>query len=991
MDNPTLDSNLRYTAAIFDTHFKVFHELMSIKVLEILLVANAYDAYILEEDGSLASRIINEYKGLNLSRPPRITRAEGGEAALEAIRRCSFDLVLTMPHLAETDPFALGLSIKALKPKLPVILLAHGMQGLFPLPAHKDCTGIDQIFIWSGDADLLLAIVKSVEDRLNVEQDTRLAQVRVIILVEDSPLYRSYFLPRMYKEVVHQTQEVLDESLNAEHRLLKMRARPKILVAENFEAAMALFERYKPYLFGVVSDTRFPRAGVLDARAGIDFLSRIKQSIPDLPLLLISNESRNRALARRIPAQFLDKNAPRLFEDLHAWFLDHIGFGDIVFRQSDGSEVARASNLKQLEQILGRVPDESLRYHASRNRFSNWVMARAEIALASEMRKVQVSDFPDVAAIRDYLISNIHGLRKWRQKGVVGRFSPRQYDTEIADIVKMGHGGLGGKARGLAFVANLLRQALPLYEKFPGIDISTPATLVLATEVFDAFVRSNKLRPSQIGAKSDAHIIAEFADAELPAEVVEGLDAYLRGVRYPLSVRSSSLLEDAHHQPPSGLYWTVMIPNNNADRKVRLAQLVAAIKQVYASTWFERPRRFARGTAFRHRKEHMAVMIQRIAGRAWGQYHYPDISGLARSQNYYPIAPMRPGDGMAKIALGFGRIINCGEGGLRLCPRYPAMLPDFSKIEDILKNAQDLFYALPLQNDAAELDVQQDLVRRNVADALDEPPVRGLLSTYLPEDNRLRDSATPPGPKLVTFASILKHGAFPLAELLIEMLALGREGMGCHVELEFAVDLPRHRDEMPVFHVLQMRPMSAGSAPFDAAVTAEDEERAICYSSSAMGHGRYGPLTDIVLVNPDTFDAARTRDMAADIGRLNAGLKAQGRSYLLIGPGRWGSFDPWLGIPVKWQDIDGVQAIVELRNAALNADPSQGSHFFQQITTQDLPYLTVDERGEDFMRWSQVGRYPLTAASKFISHVRPSNPLTIKVDGSESRGVILSL
>ncbi len=988
MDNIALNPKLRYMATEFDTHFKVFHELMSIKVLEILLVASAYDAYILEEDGSLASRIINEYHGLNLSRPPRITRVEGGEAALEAIRHQPYDLVLTMPYLEDIDPFALGLSIKNLKPNLPVILLAHGVEGLFPLPSNKDCAGIDQIFIWSGDADLLLAIVKSVEDRFNVENDTRMAQVRVIILVEDSPLYRSFFLPLMYKEVVAQTQEVLDESLNEEHRLLKMRARPKILVAETYEAAMELFQRYKAYLFGVVSDTRFPRDGVLHPRAGADFLRRVKEDIPDLPMLLISNESRNRALARTIPAEFLDKNSPLLLEQLHAYFLDHIGFGDFVFRTADGSEVARASNLRQLELVLRTVPEEPLCYHASRNRFSNWIMARSEIALASQIRQARVSDFPDVDAIRDYLITSIHGLRKWRQKGVVGRFNPKEFDTQIADIVKIGHGSLGGKARGLAFVANLLRQSLRLYEKFPGIDIRIPTTLVLTTDGFDTFVRANDLRLSQLSNRSDRQIDTAFAAASLPEDMVADLRAFLDAVRYPLAVRSSSLLEDAHHQPLSGLYRTVMLPNRHADANVRLAQLTAAIQQVYASTWFEHPRRFKRSTAYQHRNDHMAVMIQQVAGRTWGAYHYPDISGLARSQNYYPFAPIRPDDGMAKIALGFGRVINTREGGLRFCPRYPAILPEFSKTEDILANAQQVFYALPL--DGASLDQGADLQRRHVTDALDDPPVLRQVSTYLPEDHRIRDSASLPGPKLVTFSGMLKHGIFPLAELLIEMLALGRAGMGCHVEMEFAVDLPDAAHEQPVFHVLQMRPMSAGGGPFDAALTATDEARALCLSSRAMGHGKYGPVTDIVFVDPDGFDAARTRDMAAEIGRVNAGLKAGKHSYLLIGPGRWGSFDPWLGIPVKWEDIDGARAIVELRNAVLNADPSQGSHFFQQITTRGLPYLTVDERGDDFIHWDRLRSFAPVQRAAFIHHVRPDQALVVKVDGRSSRGVVLS-
>ncbi len=591
MKNIPVNPNLKYMASDFDTHFKVFHELMSNKVSEILLVASPYDAYILEEDGSLASKIINEYRGLNLSRPPRLTRVDGALGALETIEKESFDLVITMPHLDDMDPFELGRSIKQRRPDLPVVLLAHSIRGLFPMPENKDSAGIDQIYIWSGDADLLLAIVKNVEDWHNVDADTEKAQVRVIILVEDSPLYRSYFLPLMYKEVVHQTQEVLDESLNEEHRLLKMRARPKILVADNFEDAQALYERYQSYLFGVVADTRFPRGGRLVEDAGVQFLKGVKKDIPDLPVLLISNEPHNRKQADAIPSLFLDKNSPRLFDELHAFFLDHLGFGDFVFRTADQKEVARASNLRQLEEILPDLPDEPLCYHASPNRFSNWIMARSEINLASQMRQLQISDFPDVSAIRQYLIGSIHGLRKWRQKGVVIQFNARTFDSQIADIAKIGKGSLGGKARGLAFVANLLRQSSWLYEKYKGIDIRVPPSVVITTDGFDLFIEQNQLRKSTCIQMSDEEIANAFALVQMPEQIETDLSAYLKSVRGPLSVRSSSLLEDAHHQPLAGLYDTFMIPNDHPDEAVRLAQLTAAVKQVYASAPRTKPMR----------------------------------------------------------------------------------------------------------------------------------------------------------------------------------------------------------------------------------------------------------------------------------------------------------------------------------------------------------------------------------------------------------------
>jgi DNA-binding NarL/FixJ family response regulator len=986
-----LNPKLGYMASEFDTHFKVFHELMSKKVLEILLVASPYDAYILEEDGSLAAKIINEYNGLNLSRPPRLTRVEGARKALENLQASAYDLVITMPHLDDMDSFELGLAIKSFKPDLPVILLAHSIHGLHPLPANKDHSGIDEIFIWSGDADLLLAIVKNVEDRLNVDKDTRIAQVRVIILVEDSPLYRSYFLPLIYKEVVHQTQEVLDESLNEEHRLLKMRARPKILVAENFETALGLYERYKPFVFSVVTDTRFPRDGQICADAGVQLLRHIKNEIPDLPLLLLSNEPHNRTLAETIPAQFLDKNSPYLFKSLHQFCLDHLGFGDFVFRQSDAREVGRASNLQQLEALLPTIPEEPLCYHAMRNRFSNWIMARSEIALASHLRQVQASDFPDVASMRQYLIASIHNLRIWRQKGVVSQFNAKVFDSQVTDIVKIGNGSLGGKARGMAFAANLLRQIPQLFEKYSGLDIRIPPTLVITSDGFDAFVTANDLKDPRYEHWGDSQIGNAFSRARIPNPIKKDLETYIKSVRYPLSIRSSSLLEDAHHQPLSGLYETIMIPNNHGNDEVRLQQLLAAIKQVYASTWFETPRRFTRSTAFRHRREQMAVMIQQIAGRSYGDYYYPAISGVARSQNYYSVGRIRPNDGMVKISAGFGRIINRGEGGLRFCPKYPNQIPDFSKIEDILANAQTHFYALQLTPTVESIKSGSDLQRREVSDALTEAPFKSLTSTYFPEDGRLRDTAVGPGQKVVTFAGVLKHNVFPLAEIVTDLLDIGHKGMGCHVEIEFAVDFGAADTQSPTFYLLQMRPMSLGGDPFDVEVTEENRTEALCYSSQTLGHGKYENISDIVYIKPDAFDPARTREMAKEISAVNATFAAlrDDVRYLLIGPGRWGSFDPWLGVPVKWEDIDNVGAIIELRDATLKADASQGSHFFQQITTNGIPYLTISQGTKDLIQWDRIRKLHTIAEAAYTCHVRLPKPLQIKCDGRSSQGAIL--
>jgi DNA-binding NarL/FixJ family response regulator len=982
-----------FQPADFDTHFKVFHELMGHKVLEILLVASPYDAYILEEDGSLAAKIIHEYSGLNLSRPPRLTRVASAQDALDAIVRERFDLVLAMPNPDDMNTYALGRALKARQSDLPVILLAHSVKGLPLPPEPAAAAGIDEVFIWSGDADLLLAIVKIVEDRLNAPADTRRAMTRILLLVEDSPLYRSYFLPRIYREVVHQTQKILEESLNEEHRLLKMRARPKILVAADYDSAWELFVTYREYLFGVISDTRFPRGGALAEAAGYELLRQVRREIPDLPVLLLSTEPRNRRRAARIPAEFLDKNDPKLFQKLHAYFLDFLGFGDFVFRTAAGKEVGRAANLKALEEVLPQIPDEPLCYHASRNRFSNWIMARGEITLASMLRRVQVSDFEDVDEMRAFIIASIRSLRRWRQKGVVADFASENYDAELSDFVKIGGGSLGGKARGLAFVANLLRQSHDLATRHPGVRIQVPRTLVITTTEFDSFVEQNELESLRDGDLGDTQIARRFEAADLPVDLVDALDCFLDQVTYPLSVRSSSLLEDAHFHPFAGLYKTFMVPNNCPDPAVRLAQLCTAIKLVYASLYFQAPRRFSSSTAFQLRKESMAVMIQQMVGRHYGDFFYPAISGIAQSQNYYPVGHLQPEDGVARIALGFGESVLGGKGGLRFSPRFPKFLPQFSKLEDILANAQQQFYALRMRGNPDQLyfDRGGNIEPREIHTAEEEFPVRALCSTYLPEEGRLRDGAHHQGPKILTFAAVLKYNRYPLAPLLDELLSLGRKGMGCPVEFEFSMNLSPDEDRPHEFHLLQMRPMSAAETPLAVEISDRERETAFCYSRSSLGHGRFDTITDIVQVSPRRFEAGETVAIAREIAALNAVLASEDRVYLLMGPGRWGSFDRWLGVPVKWADIDNVGAMMELRNAQLKADASQGSHFLQQLTSRGIPYITVTETegaGGDIIRWDQLAAAPVVARTRWLNHLRLPAPLVIKCNGRTSEGVI---
>lgn len=975
----------------FYSHFKLFHEMMPMKVKEILLVSSPYDAFIMEEDGSLASRIINEYSGLNLSHPPRVTRTASALEALSILDQKAIDLVITTPRLEEMDAFSLSIHMKKINPDLPVILLSHTPRGVFPLPENRDCSGIDKTFIWSGNSDLLLALVKNTEDHLNVSSDTLNARVRVLILVEDSPVYYSSFLPLIYKKIVKQTQAVLGVGLNEEHRLLRMRSRPKILLANTYEEALALYTRYRSYLLGIISDTRIPKNGQLTEDAGFLLLSRIKKEIADLPMLLLSSEPGNRERAGRIPAVFLDKNAPRLLSELHDFFMNHLGFGDFIFRMPDGTEVARAKDLRSLQARLPHIPDESLWHHARRNHFSNWIMGRSEITLASRFREVKASEFNDAKSLRNYIISGINEMKKWQQKGVVAQFGQNSFDATIMDFVKIGHGSLGGKARGLAFMATLLQQNMGIYEKYPDVEIRIPQTLVISTDGFEAFIQINSLKGLAGQSVPDETIRERFLGAELPDWLVRDLTVYLSQVDYPLSVRSSSLLEDAQFQPYAGLYKTYMIPNNHPSFKKRLDHLLTAVKLVYASTWYEGPRVFSRSTGSTPREEVMAVIIQELSGGAHGDFFYPAISGVAQSHNFYPIGPMKPEEGITHIALGLGKTVVEGEKTLRFSPTYPTLLPQFSRVDDILKNSQHHFYALRIRDypETLNFDRHCNLEKRDLDDARKEYPILSLASTYVSDEHRIRDTGTVSGEKVLTFAPVLKYGTFPLSGLLMDMQGLGKKGMGCPVEIEFSVNLNSQAGKKGEFNFLQIRPMVAGEDRFEVRIDPGDMANAFAFSRQALGNGKSEELADIIYVKPEAFKTDATVEIAAEISRMNAHLVHSNRRYLLAGPGRWGSSDRWLGIPVQWQHISGVGAIIELRNDRLKADPSQGSHFFQNITSQGIFYVTVTEGSEDFLDWNWINGLSTIRETAHARHVRLDRPMSIKIDGRASRCVMV--
>ncbi len=965
---------------------------MAKRVSEILLVSSPYDAFTMEEDGRLAERIIHEYRGLNLTRPPRLTWASTAKEALSRLSSDKFDLVITMPRLNDMEPYALGKEIKKNYKNIPVFLLLHGSANMLSDKRYSDRSSIDAIYVWQGNTDLLLAVIKNVEDGMNVEYDTRRAKVRVIIMVEDSPLYRSSLLTALYKEIVMQTQAVMEESLNEEHRILRMRARPKILVADNYEDAEALYRKFLPYLIGVISDVRFPKENIPESEAGFSLLSMIKQESPDIPLLMMSSEEENRPKASLIPAVFLNKNSPSLHSEIRSFFVNYLGFGDFVFRLADGTELVRAGTLREMEKLLPAIPDESIFYHASRNHFSTWLMARSEILLASKLKPVKITDFDNISELKNYLAACINKRRKGRQKGVITDFAHGEFDP-VADFIKIGKGSLGGKARGLAFFSTLLEENRELIKKFPGVIIKVPKSVVISTEGFDSFISKNNLKYLSTTDLCDRDITDIFLKADFPDDLRRDLGLFISQADYPLAIRSSSLLEDAQFQPFAGIYKTYMIPNNHPDVSQRLELLIQAVKLVYASTYLETPRFYAKSTMHRMEEEKMAVIIQQVTGSRYKDFFYPAISGVAQSYNFYPVSHMKPEEGIAHIALGLGKTVVEGGAALRFSPKYPQFLTQFSSVEDILKNAQRNFYTLNMSTTCYDPGTCDDvnLVKLEADNAKDHPLVMMLSSSFIPEENRVRDTLIPGGHPIITFAGVLKYNSFPLSEILTDILEIVRMGMGCPVEIEFAANLHTDPDQNPEFCVLQIRPMSVGRSGADVEIEIDKmkTEEMLCCSESALGNGIYTNLSDILFVDPGLFDPALTDKAALEIGGINRKLGKQNRKYLLIGPGRWGSFDRWLGIPVSWNDISGVGAIIETSGEKLKADPSQGSHFFHNITSLGISYITVSGEGKSYLDLKWLREMPAVTETQVLKHIRLDRPLTLKIDGKRSCAVIL--
>ena len=975
----------------YDIQFGGFDKLMPFRIREVLLVAAPYDSFLLADDDALTELVFSEYLDLNLRYAPRVTRVATAAEALKRIADEPFDLIITMASLGNLDVAAFAEEAKRRRPDLPVILLCFNMMDVAQL-SEADRQAVDRVFVWLGDPRIFMSIIKLVEDQRNVDHDMGLSSVQAIIVVEDSVRFYSSYLPVFYSELMKQTQLLMAEGINLTHKMLRMRARPKILLAHDFESAWALYEKYRGHLLGVVTDVQYRREGADDPRAGIIFAERIKAEIPDMPVLVQSSDSSQAEAAQAVGASFLHKTSPSLLRQLQDFMLTYFGFGDFVFRDAAGREYGRAGDLHAMIERLKVVPDESLEFHANRNHFSKWLMARTEFEIAYRIRPRKAAEFHSLGELRRYLVETMNRFLQKTQLGTIIQFDGRYFDEE-SPFVKIGRGSIGGKARGLAFV-NFLLSKTDLAAHFPGVRITVPHTSVISTEVFDYFMEHNGLNAFVRAERPNAELAAAFLAAELPSYVLDDLRTLVCKIHGPLAVRSSSLLEDSRAQPFAGVYKTYMLPNNHPDPEQRVRELARAVKLVYASTYSTEARAYLRFSSHLPDEEKMAVIVQHLVGRphAQGRRYYPSFSGVLQSYNYYPVPPIAPEDGVAYVALGLGKTIMDGYRSLRFSPNHPHNLHQFATLNDHLANSQHEFLSLDTQRPAGDLDYDHEpnMVWWNLAAAQEDQTLWPVGSTYSPDNESIYDGTGRPGTPLVTFAPILKNDVFPLADILKHIAQMGIEAMGSHVEMEFAANLEPGEDGLKEFAILQMRPMISRWSTQKVKLDALPAERVLCESPRTLGNGYVQGVTDVVYVKRESFDPARTVEIAAEIGKVNAALKEAGRHCLLIGPGRWGSADPWLGIPVRWNQISASRVIVETTLQDFEIDPSYGTHFFHNVTSLGLGYFTVHGRdGGGTLRWDWLDRQPAATETELLRHVRLEKPLDIRIDGGTGRGVIL--
>jgi CheY-like chemotaxis protein len=972
-----------------EERFEGFENLMPFKVQNIVLVSSLYDSFILREDGRLNELLIDESLELNLQQIPGITHVSSCAEALDlASRNPQFNLIVTNLAVGDMDAAQLAREVRRAGLDIPVVVLAYDYREIKNFVARNPLTDIERVFLWQGNARILITIVKYVEDKRNVLHDTRAMGVPVLLVVEDNIRYYSSFLPVIYTELIKQSRRVIQEGINVAHKLVRMQARPKILLSTNFEDAVQLVQEYRDYLFGVVSDVEFPWGGKLSPEAGFELAHVVKKLVPDAPVVLQTSRTEFRPRAHAEGYSFLRKRSPTLLKDLRRILTDHFGFGDFVFRMPDRSEVGRATDLNTLEEQLQSVPAESIAYHSQSNHFSHWLMARTEFSLAAKLRPRKVSDFASYEHLRRDLINSINDYRREQNEVLIGDFKADTFKPSDSGFLRIGSGSLGGKARGLAFVRHLLRTRR-IIRRFPDVRIAVPPAVVLATDVFDKFLTENNLQDFALHCDDDAEIQQRFLEAKLPATLHDDLKSFLEEVHYPLAVRSSSLLEDSQYQPFTGVYETFMLGNQHSEIQPRLDELSEAIKRVYASTFSQHAKTYVRATPYRLEEEKMAVILQQVVGTLHAQRFYPDFSGVVRSQNFYPVPPMTFADGIAAVALGLGRAVVDGGKCLTFCPRYPRNLVQFSSVEDMLANSQSEFWALELDGIARGGPGHLHELRFGLDVAEADGTLHAVGSTYSVDNHAVYDGLSRPGVRIVSFAPMLKHGVFPLATILELLVRSGEDALGNPVEIEFAVRLPRVAGEAAEFGFLQIRPLSRARDIQELTMADVEPERLLCQSTKVLGNGRIDNLHDIVVVDSQRFERSRSQEVAKAVAHFNATLGAENRPYLLIGVGRWGSNDPWLGIPVEWDEISGARAIVEAGFRDFRVTPSQGSHFFQNLTAFQIGYFTVNpDAGEGSVDWQWLSDQPAVEEQGCVRHLRFTDPLRVVMNSRTSQGVI---
>ena len=974
-----------------------FQDLMQRRIFNVLLIASTYDAFMMEEDGRVEEQLYFEYISLNLSSPPRVTRVSNSAEALELMATKSFDLVIMLPGTDISETFTGARRIKDLHPEQPIIVLTPFSKEVSRRLSNEDFSGIDYVFSWLGNVDLLLAIIKLLEDKLNADNDINNVGVQLILIVEDSVRFYSSVLPIVYKFILTQSRLFSTEALNEHERMLRMRGRPKVMLARDYEEALELYDKYSEHILGVISDVSFKRQGVKDQKAGIRLARELRSRDPYLPLIIESSEPENVHDVRAMGCTFIDKNSKKFPVDLGKAIINEFGFGDFVVRNPEtGEEICRIHNLKELQKSIFDIPAEALYWHASFNDISRWLYSRAMFPIAEVIKQHRFSDISDAPRVRQLFFDLIVKYRKMKNRGVVAIFRQDRFD-HYSNFARIGQGSLGGKGRGLAFIDSIIKKNT-VCDNFDGITISIPRTVVLCTDIFDEFMESNQLYPIALSDMPDEEILRHFLRATLPARIREDLKALLQVVDTPIAVRSSSLLEDSHYQPFAGIYSTYMVPKS-PDQDRMLDMLTDAIKGVYASVFYADSKAYMTATSNVIDQEKMAVILQEVVGKDFDGYYFPSFSGVGRSLNYYPLGDERPEDGVAEIAVGLGKYIVDGGVGLRFSPRHPESVLQTSELSLALRDTQTRMYALDMMGDKGELKVEDgyNVAKLRVQDVADRGALTYMVSTYDFRDNVLRDNDKGEGRKVVTFNNVLKHGVFPLAGALDFMLMKGQQEMQRPVEIEFAGMIEPGKNSKGRLYWLQIRPIVDRKESVDEAVMSTPDDRLLLKSSTALGHGTIEGVKTVVYVRPEKFSSSNNSLIAREMEKINRGFLERDEKYLLIGPGRWGSSDSALGIPVKWPAISAARLIVESALPDYRIEPSQGTHFFQNLTSFGVAYFTVDTARKcdadaevtDLYDVAFLDAMPAVYESEFMRIVTFDEPLVIGVNGLKGTGVVV--